>query len=78
MISLVDIADRMRNGPKMASKDWDMALFRNISELVKKYEVKAYPTLIILSPKGKIIAKKVGYLSVKDIVAFINEAKNTL
>jgi hypothetical protein len=40
MISLVDIADRMRNGPKMASKDWDMALFRNISELVKKYEIK--------------------------------------
>jgi len=47
-------------------------------ELVKKYEVKAYPTMIILSPKGKIIAKKVGYLSVKDIVVFINEAKNIL
>lgn len=47
-------------------------------ELVKKYDVKAYPTLIILSPKGKIVGKKVGYLSVKDIVAFINEAKNSL
>ena len=47
-------------------------------ELVKKYEVKAYPTLIILSPNGKIIGKKVGYLSVRDIVAFINEAKNNL
>jgi len=47
-------------------------------ELVKKYDVKAYPTMIILSPKGKIIAKKVGYLSVKDIVAFIKEAKTTL
>ena len=47
-------------------------------ELVKKYDVKAYPTMLILSPKGKIIAKKVGYLSVKDIVAFINEAKNNL
>ena len=40
MISLVEIADRMRSGPKMASKDWDMALFRNISELVKKYDIK--------------------------------------
>ncbi len=47
-------------------------------ELVKKYEVKAYPTMIILSPKGKIIAKKVGYLSVKDIVAFINLSKNNI
>ena len=28
-------------------------------ELVMKYEVKAYPTMIILSPEGKIIAKKV-------------------
>ncbi len=47
-------------------------------DLVKKYDVKAYPTMIILSPKGKIIAKKVGYLSVKDIVDFIDEAKNSL
>ncbi|MFC2167825.1 thioredoxin family protein [Acidobacteriota bacterium] len=45
-------------------------------ELVKKYDVKAYPTMIILSPKGKILAKKVGYLSVKDIVDFITEIKN--
>jgi hypothetical protein len=34
--------------------------------------------MIILSPKGKIIAKKVGYLSVNDIVAFITETKNNL
>ena len=47
-------------------------------DLVKKYDVKAYPTMIILSPEGDIIGKKVGYLSVKDIVVFINEAKNTL
>ncbi len=32
--------------------------------------------MIILSPEGKIIAKKVGYLPVKDIVAFINQTKN--
>ncbi len=40
MINLVEIADRMRNGPKMASKDWDMALFKKISELVKEYDIK--------------------------------------
>ena len=39
MISLVEIADRMRNGPKMTAKDWDMALFRKISELVKTYDI---------------------------------------
>jgi len=46
--------------------------------LVEKYDVKAYPTMIILSPKGKILAKKVGYLSVIDMVAFINQTKNNL
>ncbi len=40
MISLLEIADRMRSGPKMAAKDWDMALFRNISELVKTYDIR--------------------------------------
>ena len=40
MISLLEIADRMRSGPKMAAKDWDMSLFRNISELVKTYGIQ--------------------------------------
>jgi len=40
MISLIEIADRMRNGPKMSSRDWDMALFRKMTELVKEYEIK--------------------------------------
>jgi len=40
MISLVEIADRMRTGPMMASKEWDMALFRKMSELVKEYDIK--------------------------------------
>jgi methylamine--corrinoid protein Co-methyltransferase len=40
MISLVEIADRMRNGPKMAAKDWDMALFRKLSKLVKTYDIQ--------------------------------------
>lgn len=45
-------------------------------ELVKKYEIKAYPTMIILSPKGKILGKRVGYQSVEDIVNFIKDAES--
>ena len=40
MISLVDIADRMRKGPKTTSKDWDMALFKKISELVMEHDIQ--------------------------------------
>ena len=40
MISLVEIADRMRRGPKMAIRDWDITLFKTISELTKRYGIK--------------------------------------
>jgi methylamine--corrinoid protein Co-methyltransferase len=40
MMSLVEIADRMRRGPMMASKEWDMALFRKMTELVKEHDIK--------------------------------------
>jgi methylamine--corrinoid protein Co-methyltransferase len=40
MISLVEIADRMRTGPVMASKEWDMALFKKMTELVEKYDIE--------------------------------------
>jgi methylamine--corrinoid protein Co-methyltransferase len=40
MISLVEIADRMRRGPKMAIKDWDIALFKRISELTKRHDIR--------------------------------------
>jgi len=40
MISLVEIADRMRSGPKMAAKEWDMALFRKMTELVKEHGIE--------------------------------------
>jgi len=41
-------------------------------DLVNKYDVKGYPTMIILSPRGKIIGRKTGYQSIKDIVKFVN------
>ena len=40
MISLVEIADRMRKGPKTTSKEWDMALFRKITDLVGQFGIK--------------------------------------
>ena len=40
-------------------------------ELVKRFEVTGYPTLILVSTEGKIIKKSSGYQSVKQTVAFL-------
>ena len=40
MISLLEVAERSQRGPKMDEKEWDMNLFRKISALLKKYEIK--------------------------------------
>ncbi len=42
MLSLLEIAERSLQGPRMAEKDWDMALFRRMAELGKKYDLR-YP-----------------------------------
>jgi len=42
MISLLEVAERTQNGPKMAEKDWDMKFFKTISRLIKEYDIK-YP-----------------------------------
>lgn len=39
MISLLDIAERTQTGDKVEEKEWDMTLFRTISEAVKKYQI---------------------------------------
>ncbi len=39
MISLVEVADRMRSGRRMGDKEWSMALFQKISQLVKEYDI---------------------------------------
>lgn len=41
MISLLEIAERTQKGPKVEEKEWDIGLFRKISELTAKYEIKA-------------------------------------
>ena len=42
MLSLLDIAERSQQGPRMEERDWDMALFRRLGALAKKYELQ-YP-----------------------------------
>ncbi len=40
MLSLVEIVDRMRRGPKVVAKDWDIALFKRLSSLAKEHDLK--------------------------------------
>ena len=40
MITLLEIAERSQKGPIMEEKEWDLALFRTVTELVSKYEIK--------------------------------------
>lgn len=39
MLSLLDIDERMRRGPKVDQKNWDMGLFRKMNELTAKYHL---------------------------------------
>jgi len=40
MITLFEIAERTQTGEKVEEKKWDMEFFKNITELVKKYDIK--------------------------------------
>ncbi len=40
MISLLEIAERSQKGPRMAEKEWDINLFKQISSYVEKYSIK--------------------------------------
>ncbi len=40
MLSLLEVAERSLQGPRMEEKDWDMALFRRMGALGKKYELQ--------------------------------------
>jgi thiol:disulfide interchange protein len=41
----------------------------------QKYEVDAYPTLLVLAPDGKLVLRAVGALSPTDLVAFGHQAR---
>lgn len=40
MISLLDVWERAQNGPRVQDKEWNMSLFKKLSEITKKYEIK--------------------------------------
>lgn len=40
-------------------------------EIVKRFEVEAYPTMILLSPEGKVLKRALGYRGVKEMTAFL-------
>jgi len=42
MLSLLEIAERSQKGRKTEEREWDMALFRKVSGLVREYDIK-YP-----------------------------------
>ncbi len=44
-------------------------------ELVKRFGVKGYPTLILVSPEGKVLKTQSGYQSVKRTVAFLENTE---
>ena len=39
MITLIEIAERAQTGEKVEEKKWDMDFFKNITSLVKKYDI---------------------------------------
>ena len=43
MLSLLEIAERSQRGPIVEEKDWDLGLFRKMTELTQKYEI-TYPS----------------------------------
>jgi thioredoxin 1 len=40
---------------------------------ISQFEVESYPTFIIISQQGEIVAKKKGYLGVNELISLLNE-----
>ncbi len=55
--------------PRFVSLKVDMEKGEGV-ELRKKYDVNAYPTLLILNAQGELLCRHAGYLSVKELIAF--------
>lgn len=45
-------------------------------ELSMKYEVRAYPTLLVIDSKGKLVKKTVGAQDANGLITFANSALN--
>jgi methylamine--corrinoid protein Co-methyltransferase len=40
MITLLDVWERAQNGPRVQEKEWNMGLFKKLTEITKKYDIK--------------------------------------
>lgn len=45
-------------------------------EMIKKYGIRAVPTLLLLDKEGKMLNKHVGVLNVEDLKKFANNESN--
>jgi len=65
---------------QMDSSQKDEARIRNwykdAHEIIRKYQVDAYPTFLFLSPEGKIVHKETGYKDVRTFLSIISDALN--
>lgn len=57
--------------PRFVSLKMDMEKGEGL-ELRKKYDVNAYPTLLVLNDKGELLCRYAGYLDVDQLIAFVD------
>ena len=41
MLSLVEVAERVRKGPRISDMDWNMGLFQKMNELAQRFDIVA-------------------------------------
>ena len=61
----VRVVDRMREDGRNSPE---------IAELQRRYEVSAFPTLVVAAPDGRLIAKHEGYRNTEALKSFLAEA----
>jgi thiol-disulfide isomerase/thioredoxin len=61
----VRVMDRMREEGRNSEE---------ISELQRRYDISAFPTLVVASPDGTLIAKHEGYRDTEALVSFLRES----
>jgi thiol-disulfide isomerase/thioredoxin len=50
----------------------------DVAELVRRYEVSGFPTLVAVDAEGRLIARHEGYRNRETLVAFLEEAKGRI
>lgn len=61
----VRVIDRVREDGRNAP---------DVAELQQRYEVSVFPTLVVATPDGRLVAKREGYRNTEALMAFLAEA----